>query len=360
MKNSKKKSGANAVGHKGIVSAVATALYDLFSNEGQLPPLDKGVRIDGKTCLVTGANSGLGKAVAIQLAQRGGKVIMVCRSGIPDAGEDVKRLSGNSQVEMLRADLSDLTSVNQLCDQLRDRGIVVDIAVMNAGLMPLNARRSAQGYELMFAVHFLANRLMLARWLQDGVIKPRVAEGEAPRVVFVSSEAHQSSSPIDFEHFGAFVDYGMKDGMKHYAMSKLHLTTFATELSRRLNSGTKAAVAVHSLCPGPIASNIARESPALIKPLLGPIMKWFFRSPEAAAEPVVYLACEPSLSNKSGVYLHMMREKSASEEAVNPDKGRRLWELSEGIIAPFLAAAHKSDATPATRAGDNKLAVMLS
>lgn len=339
MKNDKKKSGANAVGHKGIVTAVATALYDLFSNEGQLPPLAKGVRIDGKICLVTGANSGLGKAVAIQLAQRGGKIIMVCRSGIPEAGEEVKRLSGNPQVEMIQADLSDLTSVNLLCNQLRDRGVVVDIAVMNAGLMPLNARRSAQGYELMFAVHFLANRLMLARWLQDGVIKPRVGEGDAPRVVFVSSEAHQSSSPIDFDHFGAFVDYGMKDGMKHYAMSKLHLTTYATELSRRLNSGPKAAVSVHSLCPGPIASNIARESPAFIKPLLTPIMKWFFRSPEAAAEPVVYLACEPSLSNKSGIYLHMMREKSASDEAINADKGSRLWELSQGIIAPYMAVS---------------------
>lgn len=336
MNKPKEKSGANAVGHKSIVTAVATALYDIFSNKGQLPPLDKQVRIDGKVCLVTGANSGLGKAVAIQLAQRGGRVIMVCRSGIPDAGEEVKRLSGNSQVEMLQADLSDLASVTRLCDQLRDRGVVVDIAVMNAGLMPLNARRSAQGFELMFAVHFLANRLMIERWLKDGVIRPAVGSSEPARIVFVSSEAHQSSAPIDFKHFGAFVDYGMKDGMKHYAMSKLHLSTYAAELSRRLNPAGRIAVGVHSLCPGPIASNIARESPAFIKPILAPIMKWFFRSPDAAAEPVIYLACAPALADRSGVYLHMMREKSASGEALDPDNGRQLWTLSESVIAPFL------------------------
>src|ERR1035437_3046435 len=160
-------SAARSVGHKNFVTATITAIHDRFSNEGQLPPLDNNQRIVGKVCLVTGANSGLGKAVAIQLAQRGGRVMMACRGGHPEAGEEVKKASGNPQVEMMRVDLSDLNSVNDLCDQLRDRGIVLDIAVMNAGLMPLSARKSPQGFELMFAVHFLGNRLMLERWLKD-------------------------------------------------------------------------------------------------------------------------------------------------------------------------------------------------
>lgn len=338
-------SGANAVGHKSIIAAVTTALVDRFSNKGTLPPLDPNQRIDGKTCLVTGASSGLGKAVAIQLAKRGGRLILACRKGHSSLVDDIHRASGNAAIEMLEVDLADLDSINHLCDQLRDRGTRIDIAVLNAGLMPLSARKSPQGFELMFCVHFLANRLLLERWLNDGVIRT-AQTGQAPaRVVFVASEAHQSSDPIDFSRFGAFTDYGMKDGMKHYGMSKLHLCTFATELSRRVNSGQHTALAVHALCPGPIASNIARESPAFIKPILWPIMKLMFRSPEQAAEPVVYLACAPDMAQRSNVYLHMMREKTMSPLASNADNGRQLWEKSAALLAPYLKPTRAESTT---------------
>ena len=184
MSKNKQDAGANAVGHKNVVTAVATAIFDMFSTKGQIDPLPKNSRMDGKVCLVTGANSGLGKSVAIQLAQKGAHVIMACRGGHPEAGEEVRQLSGSDKVEMIRVDLADLNSAAALCDQLRDRNIKLDVAVMNAGLMPLNARRSAQGYEVMFAVHFLANRYMMQRWADDGVFNQQ-ADGEAPRVIFV-------------------------------------------------------------------------------------------------------------------------------------------------------------------------------
>lgn len=341
MNHNKNDSGPNAVGHKSIVTAVTTAIYDRFSNRGVLPPLDPSLRVDGSTCLITGASSGLGKAVAIQMAQRGAKLILACRAGHESIVEEIKRASGNHSVELMTVDLSDLESANRLCDQLRDRGITLDIAILNAGLMPLNARRSPQGFELMFSVHFLANRLLLQRWLADGVI--RANPQRPPRVVFVASEAHQSSDPIDFNHFGEFVNYGMKDGMKHYAMSKLHLCTFATELSRRMNPGKQVNVAIHALCPGPIASNIARESPAFIKPILWPIMKLLFRSPEKAAEPVVYLACAADMGRRSGVYLHMMREKSMSSDALDAGNGQQLWEKSAVLLQPYTEPARTAE-----------------
>lgn len=336
MKTDPHTSGANGVGHKGIVSAVATALLDLFSEKNQLPPLPPGQRIDGKVCLITGASSGLGKAVAIDLARRGGHIIMVCRSGIPEAGDEVIRESGNTSVEMIRADLSDLESVANLCDQLRARKVQLDIAILNAGLMPLNARKTPQGYETMFAVHFLANRLMLTRWLNEGVIPRNRPVNRLPRVIFVSSEAHQSSAPIDFNHFGQFQSYGMKEGMKFYGLSKLHLSTFVQELHSRVNQGGPPVVVIHSLCPGPIASNIARESPAYIKPILGPIMSLLFRSPEKAATPVIYLACARDMGERSGVYLHMMREKQPSPLALDPGNGRQLWEQSATLLHDYL------------------------
>ena len=322
-----------AANHNRILGAVSAAIVDRFSNRSSLSAVPANVRIDGKVCLITGANSGLGKAVAIDLAKRGARVLMACRSGHPDAGEEVRRSSGSAGVEMLQVDLADLESVHAFCDGLRRKAVRVDIAVLNAGLMPLNARRSPQGYELMFAVHFLANRVLIDRLLGDGVIRPSSRPGHAPRVIFIASEAHRSAGPIDFDAFGAFQDYGLMDGLKHYGSSKLHLCTYAQELSRRLNPQGEIRVAVHSLCPGAVNSNIAREAPALMKPLLYPLMRVLFATPEKAAAPVTYLCCADEMERRSGVYLHMMREKQASALARDEVAGARLWEASGALVA---------------------------
>ena len=330
-----------------ITNAISSAIMDRFSNTGLIAPVAPDVRIDDKTCLVTGANSGLGKAIAIDLARRGGHVLMACRGGHPEAGEDVKRLSGSARVEMLKVDLSDLESVHLLCDEILRRGVPLDITVLNAGLMPLNARPSRQGFELMFAVHFLANRVLLDRFIRDGVIVPSSQPGRTPRIVFVASETHRSAGPIDFERFGAFTDYGLRDGLKYYGFSKLHSCTLAQEMSRRLNQGDGVRVAVHSLCPGPINSNIAREAPSYMKALLSPVMGLLFAGPEKAARPVIHLCCDAEMGQRSGVYLHMMREKQPSALALDLSAGASLWEASEALIAehrPPHAAARPGSA----------------
>jgi NAD(P)-dependent dehydrogenase (short-subunit alcohol dehydrogenase family) len=332
----KNKSGANAVGHNNVITAIATAIYDQFSKKGLLAPLGMAERVDGKSCLITGANSGLGKATAIEMAKRGAKVYMACRSGIPETGEEVKQASGSESIEMLKVDLSDMESVNALVSELKQKNIKLDIVILNAGLMPLNARKSKQGFELMFAVHFLANRLFLSRCVKEGVIDIERTQNK-PRVIFVSSEAHQSSQPIDFDNFGAFQDYGLKDGMKYYGLSKLHMTTLAKEFSRRMKQGEESQLVVSALCPGPIASNIAREAPGFLKPVLTPIMRLFFNTPEVAAEPVVLMACTQDENRFADSYLHMMREKSASPLASDKNNGRLLWEKGEALLKDFLA-----------------------
>lgn len=333
------KAGANAVGHKNFVTATLTALSDMMSGRGLLAPMDVNERLDGKTALVTGANTGLGKAVAIQLAQRGAHVLMACRSGHPDAGEDVIAQSGSSHVEMLKVDLSDLDSASALCDALKERGRPIDIAVFNAGLMPARSRCGPQGFEVMFTVHFLASRLMVERLLRDGVIVPSADPARRPRIVFVSSESHQSSKPIDFAHFGVPVDYGIRDGLAEYGRSKLHLCTYATELAKRLNPGEDVQVSVHSLCPGPVASDIAREAPGWLKPIIGPTLRLLFTSPEKAAAPVLLLAAGTAMEGRNGIYLHMMREKEVSPLAADPDNGRLLWDKSQALMAPWLRAS---------------------
>ena len=326
--------------HGNPVTAVLSGLLDQRSKDPKVAPVPDGIRLDGRTCLVTGANSGLGKAIAIRLAKRGAHVIMACRSGIPEAGQDVRAESGSDQVEMIQVDLSDFDSIAAFCDQLRDRNITLDAAVFNAGVVPATSRMSKHGLELMFAVNFLAKFVVLHRLLDDGVI-PNAAYGnnsraeDPPRVIFVSSETHQSSIPIDFDHFGEPIEYGVADGVKYYGLSKLHLTTFFQELSRRLNpggSGGNPDVCVHALCPGAINSNIAREAPTWLKPIVNPVMALFFQSPEKASIPVDYLVASHEMGTKTGEYMHMLRIKESSEPSMDSEKGALLWSKTEELL----------------------------
>ena len=325
---------ARQMGDGSFLNALAMAVQDLRAPKvAEVEPAPDDARIDGKTCLITGANSGLGKAAAVELARRGGAMILACRPGHAGARDEVAQLSGSEAVEMLEVDLADLASVHHLCDRLAERGSRVDIAVFNAGLMPRTAQKTPQGYETMFAVHFLSSRVMLDRWLEDGVLRPARPGREAPRVVFVSSEAHRSNHTIDFDHFGDFLDYGMGESMVRYGLSKLVQCTFATELSRRLNREDSVEVAVHAMCPGGVASNIARDTPLLLKPLANAVLGHFFQSPEEAIGPVVYLCCADEPGRTTGMYLHLMQRKAVSPTASDPENGVRLWEASEPLVA---------------------------
>ncbi|WP_419853722.1 SDR family NAD(P)-dependent oxidoreductase [Candidatus Poriferisodalis sp.] len=331
------------IGDRGFVGALATAVRDLRNPAApDIEPVPDDVRIDGETCLVTGANSGLGRAAAIELARRGGRMILACRPGHDGVVEEIKRESGSVSVELIDVDLADLRSVHRCCDELRDRGVRIDIALMNAGLMTPAARRSAQGYDEMFAVHFLANRVMIDRWLSDGVVVPAIPGGDPPRIVFVSSEAHRSSAAIEFDRLGEFAPYGMKDSMRHYGLSKLALCTYATELSRRLNrqggvgddvdDSEELEVAVHALCPGGVATNITRGAPAPLRSVVDPLLRLFFRSPDDAVEPIVWLCCAPEAGSSTGLYLHLMHRKQVSESAGDPDNGAKLWDVSQVMV----------------------------
>ena len=327
-------SPSNSKGGRSIASAIMAGVRDLRQPKvATVDPVPERVRIDGRTCLVTGASSGLGKAAAVELARRGGNMILACRPGHAEIPDEITRLSGSETVELMEVDLADLASVQRFCDRLAERGTRVDIALLNAGVMPRTARRTPQGYETMFAVHFLANRVLIDRWMQDGVIQPRSDGGEVPRIVFVTSEQHRSASPIDFGRFGAYTDYGLKDGVRHYGASKLVQCTFATELSRRLNPGGGVEVAVHSMCPGGVATNIAREAPSLMKPVLNAVFRRLFQSPEQAIGPVIYLCCAEEAGKATGLYLHMMQRKPVSDAAADPENGSRLWAASEALMA---------------------------
>ncbi len=320
------------------VEAVLTGVKEFISRKTNIRPLNEHDRLDGKVCVVTGANSGVGFAIALELARRGADLIMACRSGIPDAGEQVKALSGSDRVRMMKVDLSDLDSINQFCEKLQTEAGQIDVIICNAGVAPARSRRTPQGLDEMYMVNYEAKFILLNTLLRSGVIpndvfggNGRAAGEERPRILFTSSDSHRNASTIDFDALGVYRDLGVTGAMNNYSYYKLVLNTFATELSRRLNPGETTDVSVHAICPGPVNTNIIRNAPFLLRGLLRFIFWVGFQSPEKAAPPLVYMACAREEEGLTNQYLHMMARKRMDEKCYDPEAGKLLWERSEAV-----------------------------
>lgn len=312
-------------------TATLAGITDLFKKQKNPVVIHPEDHVEGKNILITGASSGLGFEAAVQLARRGGRIWMACRSGIPVKGEQVKKLSGSDTVEMLPVDLSDLDSINRLVEALSNRGVKLDILIDNAAVVPGGSRQTKQGLEEMFVVNYLS-KFMLVRLLLDRDLFNTHGK-ESPRIIYVSSESHRNPKAFDWDGFGIYKPYSMGKTVALYGYYKLLMTTMANELSRRLNADGALHYSVFALCPGPINSNIARESPAIFKPLLKVVFGIFFRSPKQAVQPVIYFASSPEVKGKPLDYLFLMSRKEMDVKAMNEDNGAKLWDISEKLLA---------------------------
>ncbi len=308
-----------------VVAALA-GVKDFFTKQKLEDQLTDSVRADNKTCLITGANTGLGFGIAVEMAKRGAHVIMACRSQIPEAGEKVKTLSGSDKVEMIHLDLSKLDSIHQLCTHLQDRKLKVDITILNAGVALPKARMLDSGLEEMFMVNYFSNFIFLNLLLEKKVINFKANNTYEPRILFISSDSHRGSSSIDFEQFGKLNKYGVSQGISYYSYYKLVLNTLAMEFNRRINK-EKQLASVHVICPGPVHSNIIREAPFVLRKILGFIFSLVFRSPAVAAKPVVYMGISEAYDN-TGQYLHMFNPKEMDPKVYLEKEGKKLWEYS--------------------------------
>lgn len=312
------------------LSATMKGISDLYKKQEKAGELIDTDRLDGKTVMITGASSGLGYATALDLAKRGAQVIMACRSGIPEKGDQIKKLSGSSEIEMIHVDVSDFDSINNLVNQLEKRNKKLDILICNAAIVPRFSRKTKQGLEEMFVVNYLAKYILIRLLWEKKLFN--LNDTEIPRIIIVSSESHRNPKSYDWETFGKYKDYGINKTVELYGYYKLLLTTLANELARRLNDGSETKVSVLSLCPGPINSNIAREAPVVFQPLLKLVFSIFFRSPRKAAEPVVYLAASKDFNGKQVDYLFMMSRVDMDEKAKDPENGQKLWDVSEKLL----------------------------
>lgn len=324
---------------KNPVEAVLVGTKELVRVKPNTRPINETDRLDGKICLITGANSGVGWGIAKLWAERGATLVMACRTLVPDCAAELRDLSGNPNIHLYELDLGDFDKIDAFVERLKAEGICLDVSLFNAGLGAASATKTKEGLEELFQVNYLAKFYLVNRLLKAGVIPNTHMAGNRKdgdpvhRMMFTSSDSHRGAQPINFETLGVFYNYGARGGIANYSYYKLVLNTFAMELSKRLNGNLEPAdVSVLPICPGPVNTNIIRKAPLALKLVLGAIFKLAFQPPEKAAPPFLYLAAAPEVEGRTGVYMHMKTEKRMDEKCYDETAGGALWAQSEALL----------------------------
>jgi len=267
----------------------------------------------GKICMITGANSGMGKATALELAEMGATIIMVCRNENRGniAMKEIMDKTGNKNIDLFIADLSSQQAIRQFIDAFKRKYENLHVLINNAGVVLKKRTLTFDGIETNFAVKYLAP-FLLSNLLLD-ILK----KSSPSRIINVTSGLHKNAT-IDFDDLQSEKAYS---AFGTYGKSKLALVLFTYELSRRLE-GTN--ISVNILHPGVVSTNLGRDMNAFMRGF----QKIFFKSPKKGAETSIYLASSPDVEGVTGKYFINKKEAKSSEVSYNEEISRKLWDLS--------------------------------
>lgn len=276
--------------------------------------------MDTQVCLVTGANRGIGKHVALGLAQQGAQVLMVCRNAEQGAAaqQEIRRRTGNERVAVLLADLSSQFSVRQLADTVQAHHDQVHILVNNAGLALTERTVSLDGIEMTLAVNHLAGFLL------TNLLLGCMQHSAPARIINVASLVHQWGK-IHFDDLQCQHRYDID---KAYNQSKLANVLFTYELNRRLGD---AGVTVNSFDPRMTATDFARDRRGFAG-FMARVWKPFMNSPETSAANIVHLATSPAWAGVSGQYVVKRTAVRSSRASYDEQTARRLWAISATLV----------------------------
>lgn len=295
--------------------------------------------LNGRTFVVTGANSGLGLVTARQIAAHGGHVVLAVRNDIKgqQAAAALRRDQPAGTLEVRRLDLADLDSVRDFAAGVHSDGLVIDVLINNAGVSSPPRTLSQQGHELQFAVNHLGHFAL------TGLLLDILAQGQDPRVVTVSSGQHRGAR-IDFDDLTGARTYAP---LRFYRQSKFANVAFALELDRRLRAAGSPVASVLA-APGYVATNLQTNGPTGIYRLAGIISRPLAQSAEQGALPQLYAATAPAVSGGQFYAPDGFSELRGYPTLTHPDPGaeaaetaQRLWRLSEeltGVRYPTVSA----------------------
>jgi len=278
--------------------------------------------LEGRTVLVTGANSGIGEATAAALLRRGAEVVVGARD--PDRGTAaVDRLSTATgrHPGLLLIDLSSPRSIREAAGRFLAEHEDLAVLVNNAGVFLGRLRHNEEGWEMTMAVNHLGPFLL------TNLLLPRMRTSAPARIVTVASVAHRRVNTLDPTRLAGWE--GRYRGMAAYARSKLANVLFTVELARRLEGTGITAYAYH---PGTVATRIAQDGDTRIAGYAWKLLSSRMRTPEQGAATGVFLATEPGIEAFSGGYFVDEAPRPPSRLARDPDLARRVWEESARLV----------------------------
>ena len=281
------------------------------------------VKLDGKTVIVTGANTGIGKETALDLAGRGARVILACRS-VPKAqqvAEDILKETGSNKVIVKELDLASLKSVRNFARDINETEDRLDILINNAGVMRCPYWKTEDGFEMQFGVnhlgHFLLTNLLL------GILQ----RSQPSRVINVSSLAH-TRGKIRFDDLQSEQDYHPGQA---YAQSKLANVLFTRELSKKLDDTDVIVTALH---PGVVKTELGRHlslaNSILARLVFGPLLWLIFKTSWQGAQTTIH--CAVSDDVESGLYYSDCKPKEVAEQGRDDAVAKKLWEVSADLV----------------------------
>jgi retinol dehydrogenase-12 len=277
--------------------------------------------LSGKTALVTGATSGIGKVTATALANMGASVYLICRNREKGQklAENIKQSARHDRVHLIIADLGEQAQVRAAAEEFLNTGEHLHILHNNAGITNTSWRASADGIEETFAVNHLGYFLL------TNLLLDRIKESAPARIVNVASHAHHFVKGMQFDDLEYKERY---QTLKVYGQSKLANLLFALELDSRLeNSG----VTINSVHPGAVATGLGTQNGLLGKvvPLL---LRPFFRTSEKGAESSIYACVSPKLAGTTGKYYYNCKEVRPKPWARDAEAAQQLWKTSEVMV----------------------------
>ncbi|XP_035529225.1 dehydrogenase/reductase SDR family member 13-like [Morone saxatilis] len=291
----------------------------------RLPRCKSAARFDGKTAVITGANTGIGKTTAMDLARRGARVVLACRDRrrAEATVQEIIQETGNNQVIFMQLDLASLQSVRSFAENFLRSESRLDLLINNAGL--LNGGKTKDGFGMIFGVnhlgHFLLTMLLLDRLKASG----------SSRVVNVASKAY-TMGKVDFNCLTTHRDLALGGSDYHlfqkYCHSKLCNVLFTYEFAKRLQ-GTE--VTCYSLHPGYIKTEITRDFSFWSK-IIGAPFLLFATDAKSGAQTTLHCALEQGIEHLSGHYFTQCAPLVNIESKARDDAtAKKLWELSESF-----------------------------
>ncbi|KAI1903660.1 hypothetical protein AGOR_G00029490 [Albula goreensis] len=311
-----------------LITAAVLGVYLILYQILKGPRCTSSAKLHGKTVIITGGNTGIGKTTAVDLARRGARVILACRNQqrAMAAVIDIKRESGNDEVVYMHLDLASLQSVRSFAENFLKAETRLDLLINNAGIFLEG--RTEDGFGMIFGVNHLGHFLLTLLLLE------RLKECSPSRVVNVASKAHEFGT-IDFNCLSTHKDLGVDSEslsgfqtLKLYSHSKLCNILFTLELAKKLE-GT--GVTCYSLHPGAIRTEIGRYTSLWWKMVIVPISFLLFVDPEAGAQTTLHCALQEGIEHLSGRYFSRCAVQEVSPKAKDDAVAKKLWEVSETL-----------------------------